>query len=94
MSKSTVLLDPTDERIPTQRQRNPRPSSIKGLTVGLLDISKPRGDLFLNEIASALQGEGVTVQHYQKPTYARVAPIALQQQLATECDVVIEALAD
>ena len=94
MSQSTVLLDPTDERSPTQRQRNPRPASLKGLMVGLLDISKPRGDVFLCEIATALEAEGAMVQHYRKPTYTRVAPTALKQQMATECDVVVEALAD
>ena len=35
---TTELLDPTSERRPAARQRVTRPSSLKGLTVGLLDI--------------------------------------------------------
>ena len=36
----TLLLDPTGERSVAERTQNERPSSLKGLTVGLLDISK------------------------------------------------------
>ena len=39
---SRVLLDPTSERHPAERQRVARPASLAGMTVGLLDISKPR----------------------------------------------------
>jgi len=37
------------------RARLPRPRSISGLTVDLLDISKPRGDLFLDRIEQHLR---------------------------------------
>ena len=37
---------------------------------------------------------GVKVKRYKKPTMTRVAPVAVKQQLALECDAVIEALAD
>ena len=50
----TVLLDPTSERNPQHRERLPRPVSLTGLTVGLLDISKARGDVFLNRIETKL----------------------------------------
>ena len=50
MSEKRVLLDPTSERQLATRERLPRPASIEGLTVGLLDISKPLGDLFLDRI--------------------------------------------
>ena len=39
MNVRTVILDPTAEDIPVQRERSPRPESLAGLTVGLLDIS-------------------------------------------------------
>ena len=48
-----ILLDPTSERAPGQRARLPRLESLDGKTVGLLDISKPRGDLFLDHPRSA-----------------------------------------
>ena len=46
----TVLLDPTSERSPTIRPRLSRPDSLNGLTIGLLDIAKPRGDVFLDRL--------------------------------------------
>ena len=88
------LLDPTNERRPGQRSRQPRPVSLVGCTIGLLDISKMRGHLFLDEVERQLRQRGLTVKRYRKPTYAHPAPVALQQQIATECDVVLEALAD
>lgn len=88
------LLDPTNEVQPTQRPRNPRPVALADVTIGLLDIAKTRGDLFLDELTHQLTARGMTVKRYRKPTYAHPAPVALQQQIATECDVVVEALAD
>lgn len=90
----TTLLDPTAETTPAFRQRLPRPTSLAGLTIGLLDISKPRGDIFLDQLELRLHQRGVQTKRYRKPTYARVAPVALSQQMASECDLVIEALAD
>ena len=43
----TSVLDPTSERRIVERERLVRPASLDGLTVGLLDISKRRGDVFL-----------------------------------------------
>ncbi|MBV7334360.1 hypothetical protein KFU94_40220 [Chloroflexi bacterium TSY] len=89
-----VLLDPTAEQTPAQRQRLPRPTSLDGLTIGLLDISKARGDLFLDRLDARLSAQGIQTRRYQKPTYARVAPVDLQHQITNECDIVVEALTD
>ena len=89
-----VVLDPTSERSPAARQLNPRPASLAGLTVGLLDISKARGDVFLDRLDELLQADGVTTRRYRKPTFAKPAPVDLRHEIATQCEVVIEALAD
>jgi hypothetical protein len=94
MTKTTVLLDPTAEGSPDRRERLPRPKDLTGLTVGLLDISKARGDIFLDEVEKQLSDRGLKPRRYQKPTFARVAPIKLRQQISGECDLLIEALAD
>ena len=94
MSETRVLLDPTSEQKPTQRERVDRPTSLAGLTIGLLDISKNRGDVFLDRVESHLTERGLIVKRYRKPTFTRPAPVELQQQIATECDVVVEGLAD
>jgi hypothetical protein len=93
MSKRFVL-DPTSERHVAERQRLDRPAGISGLRVGLLDISKPRGDVFLDRIEARLAEGGARVQRYRKPTFAKPAPVDLRHEIATQCDVVIEALAD
>ncbi len=89
-----VLLDPTSERVPATRTLTPRPASLDGLTVGLLDISKPRGDVFLDRLEARLVADGVTVRRYAKPTFAKPAPVDLRHEIAVQCEVVIEALAD
>ncbi|MCB0107178.1 MAG: hypothetical protein KDE53_14760 [Caldilineaceae bacterium] len=94
MQQQTVLLDPTAEQSPAQREPLPRLTTLHGATIGLLDISKPRGDIFLNRLAERLSAAGATVNRYRKPTYARVAPVTLKQQITTECHAVVEALAD
>jgi len=94
MSETRTLLDPTSEQKPAQRERVKRPASLDGLTIGLLDISKNRGDIFLDRLESHLADRGLKVNRYIKPTFTRPAPVELQQQIATECDVVVEGLAD
>ena len=90
----TALLDPTAERSPTVRPRLARPASLDGLIVGILDISKPRGDVFLDRLDQRLTERGIQVKRYAKPTMTRPAPLPLRQQMGTEIDVMIEGLAD
>ena len=89
-----VLLDPTSENAPATRTLNPRPPSLEGRTVGLLDISKARGDVLLDRLEQRLTADGVTIRRYAKPTFAKPAPVDLRHEIATRCEVVIEALAD
>lgn len=89
-----VLLDPTSERTAATRTLNPRPASLDGLTVGLLDISKARGNVLLDRLEARLAADGVTVRRYAKPTFSKPAPVDLRHEIATQCEVVIEALAD
>ena len=89
-----IVLDPTNESAPAIRRRLPRLDSLKGVVVGLLDITKPRGDLFLNRIEETLCQRGAEVKRYRKPTFTKPAPVDLRQQVSMECGAVIEALAD
>ena len=89
-----TLLDPTSELNPAKRERVPRLESLDGRTIGLLDISKPRGDLFLDRVQQRLEERGAKVNRYAKPTFAKPAPVNLRGEIAEQCDAVIEALAD
>ena len=90
----TELLDPTSERESSTRPLSPRPDSLEGKIVGLLDISKPRGDVFLNRIEEALRAKGLAVERFKKPTFTKPAPDDLRREIEEKCDVVVEALAD
>lgn len=89
-----TILDPTSEREPARRTASPRLDSVAGRRVGLLDISKARGDVFLDHLAELLAQRGAVVERYRKPTFTKPAPVDLRQEIATHCEAVIEALAD
>lgn len=89
------IIDPTDEREVVQRQLAPRTGRLEG-TIALLDISKPRGDVLIARVEQRLREQfpALEFRHYEKPHYMRVAPDDLYEQIASECDFVIEAMAD
>lgn len=89
-----TILDPTSELVPAGIPAVVRPASIDGLRVGLLDITKPRGDVFLDRLQELLEQRGATVSRFAKPTFTKPAPADLRYEISTKCDVVIEALAD
>ena len=85
------VLDPTAERAPADR-----PLAERGAprSIALLDIRKPRGDVFLDEVERVLRERGHEVVRTTKPTFTRPAPADLRREIAERCDAVIEALAD
>ena len=90
----TIVLDPTGEQVPAERALLQRPPSVEGRTIGLLDISKPRGNMFLDRLEHRLEAAGARVERFAKPTFTKPAPVDLRHEIATKCDLVIEALAD
>lgn len=88
------ILDPTNESRPARRELLVRPDSVEGLTIGLLDIRKPRGDVFLDRIEQLLTERGARVKRYAKPTFTKPAPADLRHEISEHCNLVIEALAD
>ena len=91
---SRVILDPGNEAFVAQRRLLPRPDGLEGRVVGLLDISKPRGDVFLDRLEQRLTADGVRVLRFKKPTFTKPAPVDLRHEISTKCELVIEALAD
>ena len=86
------VLDPTAERDVADRPlavRDGRPR-----TIALLDIRKPRGDVFLDELERLLHERGHEVLREAKPTFTKPAPADLRRDIAARCEAVIEALAD
>jgi hypothetical protein len=85
------ILDPTAEREPVERPLAPRG---RPQVIALLNINKPRGDVFLAELGELLRERGLTVRREAKPTFTKPAPADLRREIGERCDAVIEALAD
>jgi hypothetical protein len=91
---SITLVNPCNERKPIAAHA-PRLQTLSGKTVGLLDISKPGGNVFLDRLERLLL-EHYAVAHVMreiKPTFTKPAPEQLLEKLK-HVDAVIEALAD
>ncbi|MBW3618881.1 MAG: hypothetical protein KY461_01440 [Actinobacteria bacterium] len=88
-------MSPLDEHVREPVPDAPRPASLAGVTVGLLDISKPRGQEFLDRVEHLLRtGHDVAdVVRLRKPTFARPAPADVLAE-AERCGAVLVALAD
>lgn len=92
-----ILVNPLDETPRNRGRAAPRLASIEGRTIGLLDISKPGGNVFLSYLERQLKGR-YRVRHVireSKPTFTKPAPEELIRKIQeARCDAVIEALAD
>ncbi len=90
-----TLVHPGNENVPQAAAPPSRLPSLSGKKIGLLDISKPGGSLFLDRLEKILHERyGVAeVVRARKPTFAKVAPPRVVEQLHG-MDAVIEALAD
>lgn len=92
-----TLVNPMNETVREQRKVAPKLDTLSGKIIGLLDISKPGGSVFLDRLEALLRERfGVAnVVRAMKPTFTKPAPEAVIDQLvAARCDAVIEALAD
>ena len=90
-----VILDPTAERDAAASRPLARGLHADGgARIALLDIRKPRGDVFLDELERLLRERGHQIERTAKPTFTRPAPADMRREIAERCDAVIEALAD
>ena len=88
------MRDPTAETGSVRRERLAPPASLDGRTVALLDIGKERSDEFLDYIETLLTNRGHRVRRYAKPSPTTLAADYASTEIAIDCDVVIESLAD
>ena len=92
--ENRVLLDPTGEHTVAARKQAARPRSLDGITIGLLDIGKARGDVFLNRLDERLTAKGITVKRYAKPTPSRLVATDTKQKMLSEVQAAVIGLAD
>jgi hypothetical protein len=90
------VLDPTDEAAPLEKKLASAMPDLQGKVIGFLDISKPKGDIFLKRLEELLteRYQVKEVIQRRKPTYTAPAPPSLRDELTSRCDVIVEALAD
>jgi hypothetical protein len=97
MSAPELLLDPTGMADDAQDATlSPRPVSLSGLTLGLLDNTKPNSTMLLEEIAAQLRahyGAG-EAKLYTKDYFGTPVSDELLARIVDECDVVITAVGD
>ena len=91
------LLDPTgDSERDTNTTLAPRPQSLKGLTVGLLDNTKPNGAVILRAVGRELQEKyGVReIRMFQKGYFGTPVEESVVQQMLHNCDFAVAAIGD
>lgn len=97
MTIREALLDPTgasDQE--TNTSLAPRPTSLKGLTVGLLDNAKPNGAVILRAVGRELQEKyGVReFRMFQKGYFGTPVEESVVQQMLHNCDFAVAAIGD
>jgi tRNA U34 5-methylaminomethyl-2-thiouridine-forming methyltransferase MnmC len=88
---SFVVFDPRGGRIAAAPSLAARPKALAGLKLGVLDNTKEQADILLGRAAHLLAQDGAKPTFAQKPSFSRVAPPEVIEQLAM-CDIVITGL--
>ncbi len=88
------ILDPVGFTEKAPKPLAPRLESLRGKTVGLLDIGFPNGNLFLDRVEELLRERYgvVRVIRRAKPSPARPARKEVREELVSCCNAIIEAL--
>ena len=87
-------VSPFDDRVRAVEPLAPRPASVAGSRVVLLDIRKNRGAEFLDRMEALLQAAGAVTARAAKEIFSKPAALGLIDEIASHGDLVVEALAD
>ena len=87
-------VSPIDARAAEPLERAPRPHSLEGRRVVLLDITKNRGAEFLGRIEQHLHRRGAETFRISKEIFSRPASTEVIERVAIHGDLVVEGLAD
>ena len=90
------ILDPVGSTSATSRPLAPRPASLAGAVIGVLDNSKPNAGVLLDAVARALarQVGARDVRRWRKPGASIGATAATLDEIAAQCGAVLTASAD
>lgn len=90
------ILDPTYEAPAKQLAFAPRPATLQGLRIGLVDNTKIKSDQILLRIAAILEREHGARSHVirRKKSASVPAHPELIAELRSQCDVVVAGIGD
>jgi hypothetical protein len=96
MMSGMEILDPVGSTSAASRTLAPRPASLAGAVIGVLDNSKPNARVLLEGVARALaQKVGARdVKIWGKPGASIGATAAVLDEIAAQCGAVLTASAD
>jgi len=87
-------VSPLDDRVTPAKAHAPRPGTLEGARVALLDITKAQGDLFLDRVEQLLRARGAETWRISKEIFSRPASAGVIEQVAIHGDLAVEGLAD
>jgi hypothetical protein len=87
-------VSPFDERRRAPEPLAPRRATLEGATVALLDITKRRGDEFLDRIETRLHERGAETFRLTKGIFSKPAEPEIVTRIAGRGDLAVEGLAD
>jgi hypothetical protein len=90
------ILDPIGDTAATARTLAPRPASLQGAVIGVLDNSKPNARVLLEGVARVLAAKlgARDVRVWRKPGASVGATAAVLDEIAAQCGAVLTASAD
>ena len=96
MMAAMEILDPVGSTAAASRTLAPRPATLAGTVIGVLDNSKPNARVLLEGVARALaQKVGARdVKIWGKPGASIGASTAVLDEIAAQCGAVLTASAD
>ena len=89
-----TVFDPRGAVAAAQVRLAPRPATLRGARLGVLDNSKWNASRLLRRTVAALDGGPAAVNRYVKDSFSREATDALLDRIAAENDVVVTAIGD
>ena len=97
MAGPEKVLDPTGgDAVTSDTTLAPRPVSLRGLTVGLLENTKPNSAAVLTSVARELERQHAvkTSVMFRKSYFGTPAEESLIQQILRNCDFAVAGIGD
>ena len=96
MMLAMEILDPVGSSQAPSRTLAPRPASLQGGVIGVLDNSKPNARVLLDGVARGLAEKlgAREVKRWRKPGASIGATASVLDEIAAQCGAVLTASAD